>query len=126
MRGEDLQGGKFVERTVEDQMLQGDRRGEGVADGVAQPAVAFPALIQLRHALRVDEQHGTEFFGLLSDWIEFRVGEFITGDLIADRGALQALFLHRGFKPLCRQRRVLHGQRRERRERRETIPIRSN
>src|SRR5260221_4915356 len=43
VRGDDLQAGEAIERALEDQMLQGDRRIERIADGVREPAVALEA-----------------------------------------------------------------------------------
>src|SRR3954469_24240354 len=44
MRGNDLEPGEAIERSLEDQVLQGDRGVEWIADGVRQPAVALETL----------------------------------------------------------------------------------
>ena len=67
VRRDDLEARKFVERALEDQVLQRDRGVERIADGVREPAVALEAGGKLRRALRMDEQHGAEFFGLGPD-----------------------------------------------------------
>ena len=45
MRRQHLQAGELIERTVANQVLQGDRRGQRVAGRVAQPAVALQSLL---------------------------------------------------------------------------------
>ena len=116
MRGQHLQAGEFVERTVEDQVLQRDGGGQRIADRVGQPAVALPPLVQFRHALRMNEQHGPQFFGLFPDRVEPGIGKFISRDRIADGGTFHPLLFHRGFKLFHRQGRILQRQRREGRE----------
>src|SRR5579864_326670 len=61
MRRDDLEAGKPVERALEDQMLERDRRLQRVADGVGKPAIALEALRKLGHAARVDEKYRAEF-----------------------------------------------------------------
>ena len=55
MRAEDLQPGESIQRALEDQVGEGDRRLQRVADGVGQEAAAaepVAARLQLAHAAR--------------------------------------------------------------------------
>src|SRR5690242_8282784 len=47
---ENLEAGKAVERALEDQVLERDRRLERVADGIGEPAITLEALRKLGHA----------------------------------------------------------------------------
>src|SRR3954467_12835631 len=77
MRGNDLEPGEAIERSLEDQVLQGDRGVERIADGVRQPAIALETLGEFRCALRMDEQYRAEFFRLGPDGMEFRIGKIL-------------------------------------------------
>ncbi len=103
MRGEDLQAGEAVEGPLEDQVLQGDRGVERVADGVRQPAVALETLGELRRALRVNEQHGAELFRLCPHRVEFGIGKALARDAATDLGAAQAELLHGVLELLHRE-----------------------
>ena len=116
MRGDDLQLGEPVQRPLENQMRQRDRRSQRVADCVRQPTVAAEALVHLGNALRMDEQGGTELLGPCPNRMQRRVGELDGIHPVADGGTAHTLLLHRDFQFLHRQLRVLQGQRRERRE----------
>ena len=90
MRGNDLQAGEAIERSLEDQVLQGDRGVERIADGVRQPAIALEALGELRHALRMDEQHRAEFLRLGPDRMKLRIVKVLAVHASADsRAALR-------------------------------------
>ena len=113
MRGDDLQSGKAIERAFEDQVLQGDRGVERIADRVRQPAIALETLGKFRRALRMDEQDRAELFGLGPDRMEFGVGKILSQHAAADRGAAQALLLDRGLQLLHREVGKLQRQRGE-------------
>src|SRR5689334_8983475 len=100
MRGNDLEPGEAIERSLKDQVLQGDCSVERIADGVRQPAIALETLGELRRALRMDEQHRAEFLRLSPDRMEFRIGKILTQHAAADRGPAKALFLDRCFELL--------------------------
>src|SRR4029453_16152726 len=87
MRGNDLEPGEAIKRSLEDQVLQGDRGVERIADGVRQPAVTLETLGEFRRTLRVNEQHRAEFFRLGPGGMEFRIGKILTQYAAADRGA---------------------------------------
>src|SRR5512133_1963636 len=91
MRGNDLESGKAIERSLEDQVLQGDRGIERIADGVRQPAIALETLGEFRRALRVNEQHRTEFFRLGPDRMKFRIRKILSQHAAADRGPAKTL-----------------------------------
>src|SRR6266849_1162271 len=103
VRGDDLEPGKAIERALEDQVL--------LADGVGEPAVALEALVELRRALRVDEEDGAELLGLRPHRVKFRIGEVLVQHAGADRGAAQPLVLDGGLELLDREVRILHGER---------------
>src|SRR6266702_8043796 len=111
MRGADLEARKAVERALEDQMRQGDRGFERVADCVGQQAAALQpaARLELPGAERLHENQDAELFGLGPDRVEFGVGQFLAGDAAADRQTAQAECLDRTFElldsELRRQRR---------------------
>src|SRR5438132_8791931 len=91
MRGNDLEPREAIERSLEDQVLQGDRGVERIADGVRQPAVALETLGEFRRTLRMDEQHRAEFFRLGPAGMEFRIGKILTQHATADRSPAKAM-----------------------------------
>src|SRR6476469_8661378 len=110
MRRNDLESGEAIQSALEDQMLQGDRGVERIADRVRQPTIALETLGKLRRALRMDEQHRAELFGLGPDGMKFWVGKILSQHAAADRSPAQALLLDRGLKLLHRQVRILQRQ----------------
>src|SRR5665213_1948606 len=100
MGGKDFQAGEAVEGSFEDQVLQGNRGIERIADGIRQPTVALEALGEFRRALWMDEQNGAEFFGFGPHRMEFGVGKVLPQHTTANGGATQALLLDRGFELL--------------------------
>jgi hypothetical protein len=110
MRCNDLEAWEAIERSLEDQVLQGDRGIERIADGVRQPAIALETLGELRRALRMDEQHCAEFFRLGPDGMEFRIGKILAQHAAADRSPAQALFLDRRLQLLHREIGILQWQ----------------
>src|SRR6266404_1887783 len=111
MRGNDLESRKTVERSLEDQMLQGNRGVERIADGVRQPAVALEPLGKFGRALRMNEQNRAEFLRLGPDGMKFRIGEIFSQHTGADRRSAQALLPDRGFQLLHREVWILQSQR---------------
>src|SRR6202043_1983580 len=98
MRGKDFQAREAVERSLENQVLQGDRGVERIADRIRQPAVALEALGEFRRALRMDEQDRAEFFCLGPHRMEFRIRKILSKHAGAYRGAAQALLLDRSLE----------------------------
>src|SRR5205823_7669665 len=90
MGGADLEAGKTVERALEDQVGERERRLERVADGVFQPAVAAQAALQLGRALRMDEDQHAELLGPGPEGMELRVRQLRAVHAAADAGAAQA------------------------------------
>src|SRR5215475_915588 len=113
MRGNDLEAGETIERSFEDQVLQGNGRVERIADGVRQPAIALEALGQIRRALRMDEQHRAELFRLGPYRVELRIGKLLAQYAAADRGAAQPELRHRRLELLHSEVRILQGKRSE-------------
>src|SRR5689334_6467011 len=97
MRGADLQSRKAVERALEYQVRQCDRRFERVADRVGQQAAALEpaARLQFPGPERVHEDEDPELFRLGPNRMEFRVGQLLPGNAAADRQAAQPQFLDR-------------------------------
>src|SRR5882757_244713 len=100
MRGDDLEPGKAIERSLEDQVGERDRGLERIADRVAEPAIAREPLVELGHTLRMDEQAYGEFLGLCPYRMKLRIGEFDAIDNAADRRTLQPLLLYGCLKLL--------------------------
>src|SRR5207248_922501 len=108
---DNLEAGEAVERALEDQVRQRDRRLGWQANRVREPAIAFETLGQFRNRLRVDEEHRAELFGLGPDGMEFRVRKVFTGDAAANSHSAQPLLFHRVLELLYRQVRKLQGNR---------------
>src|ERR1700682_4997334 len=113
MRGNDLEAREVIERSLEDQMLQGNRGVQRIADGIRQPAIALEALGKLRRALRVDEQNRAELLSLGPDRMEFWIGKILAQHAGADRRAAQPLFLDRRFQLLHCEVGILQTERRK-------------
>src|SRR6187549_3964558 len=91
MRGDDLEAREAIKRPLENQVLQGDRGVQWIADGVGQPAIALEALGEFWRALRVDEEYCAEFFRFGPDGVELWVGKVLAQHAAADCGAPQIL-----------------------------------
>src|SRR5258708_21088584 len=116
MRGKNFQFGKAVQRSLKNQMLQGDRGIERIADGIRQPAIALETLGQFRRTYRVNEQHSAEFFRLRPHRMKFGIGEILAQDIAADRRTPQALLLDGMFQLLHGEIRILLSERGDRGE----------
>src|SRR5215475_8959430 len=99
MRGADLEAREAVERPFEDQMRQGDRGFEWVADGVRQETISGQpaARFQFAGAERVHEDEHPQLFALGPERVEFRVGEILAGDAAGHADAAEAERLDRLF-----------------------------
>src|SRR5437762_12560316 len=86
---EQILTGKAIQRSLEDQMRERDRRVQRVADRVREPAVALESPGQVRRALWMDEDEHAELLGLGPERVEHRIGKFVAGDARADGGATQ-------------------------------------
>ena len=89
----DLEPGEAVQRALEDQVRERDGGLQGIADGVGEHAVALePAgRLQLRRALRMDEDERAERLRLGPEGMEARVGQLRPVHAAADGGAAQAV-----------------------------------
>ena len=106
----DPEPGKPVERSLEDQVRERNRRVERIADDVAQaPAASQPLLESCGSPLRMDENQAAELFRLRPERMEPRVGQLLARDVRADRAAAQAEFLHAFLELLGGEIRVLQG-----------------
>src|SRR5438094_3324991 len=115
----DLQPGKAVERTFEDQVRERDRGLERIADGVLETAAALQPRLEVGRGaigLRVDEHQHAELLGLGPERVELRVGQILAGDAAAHTGAAQAVLLDALFQLLGGEVWVLERHRRERDE----------
>src|SRR6202023_1024187 len=115
MSGADLEPGIGIERALENQMRQRDRRFERVTDDIVQHAVPFepPGGVELGRALRMDENQRAELFGLGPERMEFRIRQLLAIDAAADQRAAQSELPDRNFELLGGEIRVLQGNRRQ-------------
>src|SRR5262249_4207939 len=111
VRRADLELRKAIERALEDQVRERDRRVERITNRVRQPAVAPEALGQVRRALRMDEDQHAELLGLSPERVKLRVGELVAGDARAHGGAAQAELVHAFLELLHREVRELERDR---------------
>src|SRR5262249_3324748 len=97
MRGADLETREAVERPFEDQMRQGDRGFERVADGVRQETIPGQpaARFQFAGAERVHEDEHPQLFALGPERVEFRLGEILADDAASHADAAEAERLDR-------------------------------
>ena len=118
MRRADLQAGEAIQRALEDEVRQRDRRLERVADRVREQAVAIQpaAALELRRALRVNEDQGAELLRLRPEWMELRIAQLHALDAAAEAAPAQPVLLHPLLELLGREVGVLQGHRRERDE----------
>src|ERR1700757_4732137 len=102
MSGADLETGIGIERSLENQMRQSDRRFERVADHVVQHAVPFEAAgsAEFCRALRMDENQHAEVFGLSPERAKLGVRQLLAIDAAADQRAAQSELLDRNFELL--------------------------
>src|SRR5262249_33373218 len=105
VRGADLEAGEAIERALEDQVREGDRGLERIADGVRQETVAAePArALELGRALRMDEHKDAELFGLGPERMEPGVAELEAVHAAARSRAAEAVALDTVLKLLGRQ-----------------------
>ena len=115
VRRADAQPGKLVERPIENQMREKDRRLERIADGVAQSAAAAQPLVlrRARRVARVHEHEHAELLHFRPERIEFRRRQLLAFDAAADGGAAQPEPLDSVFQLLGRQIGKLQRHRRE-------------
>src|SRR5207248_8969278 len=97
MRGANLEAREAVERPFEDQMRQGDRGFERVADRVRQETIPGQpaARFQFAGAERVHEDEHPQLFALGPERVEFRVGEILASDTAGHADAAEAERLDR-------------------------------
>ena len=113
MSGADLESGKTIQRSFEDEVREEYGGFQGVADRVAQPASSLQARI-LRRAGRaglwVHEYDNTEFLGFGPERIELPVREFLAFNAASDGGAAHPEFSYRLVQLLRRQIRMLQRE----------------
>src|SRR2546426_31478 len=77
----DLEPREAVQRSLEDQVRERDRRVERIADDVAQSAVALQPLLESRASpLRMDEDQAAELLRLRPERMEPGVGQLFACD----------------------------------------------
>ena len=113
MRRDDLEPGKLSSVPSKIRCCSAIVVSSGLPIVFDEPAIALETLGKLRRALRMDEQHRAELFGLGPDRMKFWVGKILAQHAAADRRASQALLLDRGLKLLHREVGILQRQRRE-------------
>jgi hypothetical protein len=112
MRGADLEAREAVERPFKDQMRQGDRGFEGVANGVRQEPTSGQAAtrFQFAGAERVHEDEHPQRFAGGPERVEFRMGEFLTSDAAGHADTAEAKRLDRVLNLFGGEVRILHGR----------------
>jgi len=87
MGSADLEPGIGIERPLENQVRESDRRLQRVADHILQHTVALePARdAQLRDTLRVNENQHAQLFGLGPERMKFGIQELLAADAAADQ-----------------------------------------
>src|SRR5690348_9332372 len=102
MGAADLETGELVERSLEDQVRQRDRRFERVADDVGEPAAALEptARFEFRGSLRVDKNEDAERLGLGPERVELGVGQLGAVDAAADQRTAHPELLYRRLELL--------------------------
>ena len=96
MRGANLEAREAVERPFKDQMRQGNRGFERVADRVRQKTIPGQPAARFQFAgERVHEDERPKLFALGPERVEFRVGEILAGDAADHADATEAERLDR-------------------------------
>ena len=92
MRGDDLEAWKAIKRSFEDQMRQGYRGFERIANRVRQETISGQpaARFQFTRAERVQEDEHVQLFALGPERVEFWVGEIFASDAAANADAAEA------------------------------------
>ena len=96
VHGEDLQLGVTLEHAVEDQVVQGQRSLERIADDVVEVEARQP--LALGEAVGMDDDQRAELLGLLPERRKGRVGQFTAGDIGENFDALELERLHAAFE----------------------------
>src|SRR4030095_11539666 len=115
VRGADLEPREPVEGALEDQVRERGGGLERVADHVVEePITLEPAgRVQLRVALRMDEDQHPELLGLGPEGVELRVGDLLAVDAASDGRTTKVVLLHAVFQLGRGQIGMLQGDRRE-------------
>jgi hypothetical protein len=96
VHGKQLQIGVTFEHTVEDQIVERERRLEGIADHVIE--VMAREALPFGEAIRVQNNKRAELFGFLPERLELRRRQLSTRDIGEHLSALQPKFTHRPFQ----------------------------
>lgn len=79
VNGENLQIGMPLEHAVEDEIMQSQRRLEGIADHIVE--LEAGKTLAFGKPIRMDDDEGSEFFGLGPEGGERRVRQLAPGDI---------------------------------------------
>src|SRR5579863_6533370 len=97
MRSTNLEAGKSIQRSIENQVRERDGRVQRIADHVGQIPVALETLLQLGYALRMDEDGRAKLFGLRPKRIELWRRKILAVHASTKRDASQSQFLDAFF-----------------------------
>src|SRR5438093_5855284 len=100
MGGAELQGRKAIERALENQMGEGNRGFERIADDVGQQAVALETLLEVRNTLRVEKHQDAEFLSFGPEGVELGIGQLLAVDASPDGDPAQPQALDAVFELL--------------------------
>ena len=89
MRRAKLQTRKSIQRALENQMGEGNRGFERIADDVGQQAVALEPCREIRNALGMQEHQNTKLLCLGPEGVKLRIGQLLAVDAPADRDATE-------------------------------------
>src|SRR6476660_5108232 len=97
MGGAELQSRKAIQRALKNQMGEGNRGFEWIANDVGQQAIALQSLLEVLDALRMEKHQDTQFLGLGPKGVKLRVGQLLAIDAApngdpAQPQALDAIF----------------------------------
>ena len=97
MGGAELQARKAIQRTLENQMRQGNGGFERIADDIGQQAIALQPFLEIRDALGMEKHQDAQFLGLGPEGVKLGVGQLLAVDAApngdpAQPQALDAVF----------------------------------
>src|SRR6516162_572689 len=119
MCSDDFEPRELVKSALEDEMRQGDRRLERIADDIAQISIALETLAKhygSRVARRVNKNCSAQLLSLRPEWVEPWIADLGASNAAADVCTAQTVFLDALFELLGCQIGKLECYRRKRYE----------
>src|SRR5262245_23921177 len=97
MGGTDLEPWETVQCALENQMREGNRGFDRIADNVGQQAIALQALLEVRDALGMDKNERPEGLCLGPKGMKLGIRQLLTVDASPDGSAAQSQLLDSFF-----------------------------